>query len=139
LQSENVSTRNLDYVGIGVSLACAIHCIATPLVIAFLPVFAHSIPGSEKVHRVIALAVISVGAIAFRSGLKRHRRPIVLLPLITGMAIIVGAVFFGDSLTHVWETGITMCGSFFVIVAHTMNHSFCRDCKDCVPVPTSED
>jgi MerC mercury resistance protein len=139
LQSENVSTGKLDYLGIGVSLACAIHCIATPLVIAFLPVFAHSIPGSEKVHRVIALAVISVGAIAFRSGLKRHRRPIVLLPMAVGMAIIVGAVLFGDSLTHIWETGITMCGSFFVIVAHTINHSFCRDCKVCIPARPSED
>jgi hypothetical protein len=139
LQSENVSTGKLDYLGIGVSLACAVHCIATPLAIAFLPVFAHAIPGSEKVHRVIALAVLSVGAIAFRSGLKRHRRPIILLPMAVGMAIIVGAAFFGDSLTHIWETGITMCGSFFVIVAHTMNHSFCRDCKVCVPARPSED
>jgi hypothetical protein len=86
----------------------------------------------------MALAVVSVGAIAFRSGLKRHGRRIVLLPMVTGMAIIVGAVYFGDSLSHLWETGITLCGSIFVIVAHTMNHSFCRDCTICVPGPASD-
>jgi hypothetical protein len=123
-----------DYFGMAVSAACVVHCLLTPLAVALFPAFAHAIPASESIHRSLVIVVISIGVLAFRSGYKRHRRRIVLLPMAIGMGTMVAAVLLGDSLSHLAETLVTLIGSVFVIRAHWMNHSFCRDCSRCVPV-----
>jgi hypothetical protein len=133
MNSRDRSTVRADYIGIAVSAACAVHCLLVPLIVAFSPVLAHFIPASEKVHRTLAFAVIGAGLLAFRSGYRRHRQRRVLVFMGIGIAAIVAASLLGEHLPHAAETLITLFGSAFVIRAHWMNHSFCRDCRNCVP------
>jgi len=138
LTSKEIVRSRTDYVGISISTACVIHCLFTPLVVALFPVLAHSAPASESVHRILALGVAGVGALASRFGFKRHRRRIMLLPMVTGIGVIVSAACLGDALSHATEVLLTLAGSCCMVTAHWINHTFCSDCEHCTTLPRRE-
>jgi MerC mercury resistance protein len=123
---------NWDAIGVGASTLCAIHCLLLPIALSFAPTLAHFVPGTEVVHRTLAYLLAAVGLIAFWNGYKVHRRRVVLFLLAIGiLAITVGA--YADSLlpNHTWEVLITVAGSLFLIVAHSLNRTLCRSCRVC--------
>ena len=75
---------NWDALGIGASLACAIHCALLPLFLSSLPLFGMNIidnPGFEV--GMIALAFV-VGSYSFYHGFKKHHhslRPFLIFSL----------------------------------------------------------
>ena len=118
-----------DFLGIGLSVLCMIHCLALPFVIAFAPAILHGLPGDDVTHRSLAVAIGFVGLLAFRSGYKVHRRRWVLATFILGLVLVSTAALLGDAvLTGVGETSITVSGGILLVTAHFMNHSFCRSC-----------
>jgi len=128
----SLSKINWDAIGMSASTLCVIHCVLLPFVLAFAPTLAHFVPGNEVVHRILAYLLAAVGLIAFWNGYKVHRRRVVLLLLAIGiLAITVGA--YADSLlpNHTWEVLITVAGSLFLIVAHSLNRTLCRSCRVC--------
>ncbi len=130
--NEKVATSTMDRLGVVASVGCAIHCMAMPLVVSLSAVYAHLLPTEEHTHRVLAVVVSCVGAIALGRGYKRHRRFSPLLLMAAGLCFIVGGAVFGDRLpTHLAEVAVTMAGSCCMIAAHRKNHTFCRDCERC--------
>jgi len=128
----SLSKVNWDVIGMSASTLCVIHCVLLPFVLAFAPTLAHFVPGTEVVHRTLAYLLAAVGLIAFWAGYKVHRRRVVLLLLAIGiLAITVGA--YADSLlpNHTREVLITVAGSLFLIVAHSLNRTLCRSCRVC--------
>ncbi len=69
-----------DFIGIGLSLLCLIHCLALPVLIAFAPAILRNLPGDDVIHRSLAVAIGFVGFLAFRSGYKIHPGAGCLLP-----------------------------------------------------------
>lgn len=118
-----------DSLGIWASSLCVVHCLLTPLLISFSAVFAHFLPSEEKTHRVLAIVVTALGASALITGYRSHRRPHVLVLMVIGLACIFAGAFWGDALPAHWmEVLITFTGSGFMIAAHRLNHTFCRNC-----------
>jgi peptidoglycan/LPS O-acetylase OafA/YrhL len=118
-----------DFVGIGLSALCLIHCLAVPVLIAFAPAILREMPGDDVTHRSLAVAIGAVGFLAFRSGYKVHRRRWVLTPFITGLLLVSIAAALGDEvLTAYGEAAVTVCGGLLLVTAHLVNHSFCRSC-----------
>jgi hypothetical protein len=108
-----------------------IHCLVTPFLLSFSAVSAHFLPSEEKTHRTLAVAIAALGAIALVRGFRRHRSLRVLALMALGLLFIFGGAYWGDRLpSHAAEVLVTMIGSGFMISAHRMNHTFCRDC-DC--------
>jgi hypothetical protein len=66
-----------DYVGVGLSILCAIHCAVTPLLLAALPTWGLSWLADEGVHQWLAGGALAIGGLAFWPGYRRHRRLIV--------------------------------------------------------------
>ncbi len=121
----------VDRIGIWTSTACVIHCLVTPFLLSFSAVSAHFLPSEEKTHRTLAVAIAALGAIALVRGFRRHRSLRVLALMALGLLFIFGGAYWGDRLpSHAAEVLVTMIGSGFMISAHRMNHTFCRDC-DC--------
>ena len=119
-----------DRLGVGASVLCVLHCLMTPVLLSFSAVFAHLLPGEEVTHRVLALTVASLGCFALLLGFRRHRRSRILWLMITGLACIFAAAWFGDSFPAHWhEVALTFVGSAFMIAAHRLNHTFCRNCE----------
>ncbi len=122
-----------DRIGMGASSLCVVHCLLTPLLLSSSIVFAHFLPSEERIHRSLALFVAGIGALALRKGFHTHRRSRVLLLMAVGLMFIFAGAGWGDSLPHHWmEVLITSVGSAFMISAHWMNHTFCREQCACV-------
>ena len=118
-----------DRVGVWASALCVVHCLLTPVLLSISTVFVHFLPSEERVHRSLAVLIASVGAIALVRGFRAHRRARVVYLMAGGLGCIFFAAFFGDRLPGHWaEVGVTMVGSFLMISAHRLNHTFCRDC-----------
>ena len=113
--------------------------IVTPILISVSAVFAHLIPGEEKTHRTLAVGVAALGAIALVKGFRTHGRRRILGLMALGLGFIFAGAFYGDRLpSHGYEVAVTMTGSALMIWAHRMNHTFCTDCRRCVPEDASE-
>ena len=118
-----------DFVGIGLSLLCLVHCLAFPVLIAFAPAILRGLPGDEITHRSLAVLVALAGLFAFRSGYKVHHIRWVLAVFVTGLALVSIAAVLGDAaLSARGEMVITVCGGLLLVTAHLFNHSFCRSC-----------
>ncbi len=114
----------------GASLLCVLHCMLTPVLLSFSAAFAHFLPGEEVTHRVLAVAIACLGCLALILGFRKHRRSRILWLMATGLVCIFAAAWFGDSFPAHWnEVALTFVGSGFMIGAHRLNHTFCRDCE----------
>ena len=119
----------VDQLGIWTSTLCFIHCLVTPIVLSVSAVSAHFLPSEERTHRTLAVVIASLGALALVRGYRSHRSLRVLLIMIAGLSCIFAGAFLGDRLPSHWaEVLITLIGSGFMIAAHRMNHTFCRNC-----------
>jgi hypothetical protein len=111
------------------SLACVVHCIATPILFSVFAVAAQIVPTEQHTHRLLAVPVCLLGLFAMRSGFKRHQRLAPALLMIVGLSLIVATAWWGDKIPSHWaEVGITITGSAFMIAAHRMNHKLCKAC-----------
>jgi hypothetical protein len=111
------SRRSTDLVGIGLTTACAIHCLATPL-IALLPV--GSIFASHTAEWVLpGVAVLLALAVLHADYRKVHRR------VAPGALLAVAAVLLtaGHALDEVAAlgTGIALAGSVCLALAILVN------------------
>ncbi len=131
-QIRELYAEHLDRVGIVTSGLCFVHCIATPVVLSLSAVSSHFLPSEEHTHRVLAVFVTIVGALAIGSGYRTHRSKRVLAAVLLGLLLICSGAYFGDLLpSHASEVAVTLAGSCCMIFAHRMNHTFCRNCKKC--------
>ncbi|HEX4582325.1 MAG TPA: MerC domain-containing protein [Acidobacteriaceae bacterium] len=122
---------NPDRLGVFASLLCFFHCLLTPVLITMPAVFAHSLPSEERTHRFLAVVVASLGALALIRGFRTHGRKRIIGYMVAGLLCILLGAWFGDRLpSHRAEVMVTCLGSILMIVAHRLNHTFCRNC-DC--------
>ena len=113
---------NWDALGIGASLACAIHCALLPLFLSSLPLF-----GVNIIHNIgfeVGMIVLAfcVGSYSLYHGFKKHHHSFTpLLLFIIGFIFLVVKQFF----IHV-ETWLLIPAVFFIITAHLINYRSCR-------------
>ena len=121
MNSPSVATASvrspLDIVGIVLSVLFVIHCLALPLVATGALAWA----ASESVHLGLTLALAAVVLLVALPGYRRHRRALVPGVLIAGVALLIGAVLFGEAVGELGETGLTVIGSATLIVGHLLN------------------
>lgn len=132
----NVSLRDsifsADNLGIWASALCVVHCVVTPVLVSMSVLLARLIPGEERTHRTLAVGIAALGAIALVRGFRTHGRRLVLGLMALGLGFIFAGAFLAAWLpSHKYEVAVTMTGSVLMIWAHRMNHTFCRDCKQC--------
>lgn len=125
-------TDAVDRLGVVASAVCFVHCLLMPVVLSLLAVYAHLLPSEEHTHRVLAVIVTGLGAVAVVSGYRRHKRLSVLVFMALGVALVSTGALWGDRFpTHWAEVAVTLLGSRCLIVAHRRNHTFCRSCNQC--------
>jgi hypothetical protein len=114
---ENGLRRRADQFGIGLAGLCAVHCVATVLIVSGLGIGGHFLLAHE-IHEVgLGLAVI-VAAIALGAGATLHRRKAPLLIAALGLAIMAFALLLGHGAQ---EALLTIIGVAIVSIAHLMN------------------
>jgi drug/metabolite transporter (DMT)-like permease len=107
----------LDRVGLTLSCLCAVHCVATVVVVAMLGV-GGSFLLDPAIHRVgLALAML-IAAVAIGLGALRHRQPGPLLVALTGLSFMGGAL----AVPHGTEEALlTIIGVILLAAGHVLN------------------
>jgi hypothetical protein len=113
---------NWDALGIGASLACAIHCALLPLFMASLPVFGANIIHNMAFEAGMIILSLLIGCYALYHGYKKHHhRFLPLILFIVGFTFLVLKQFF--ITYHIW---LLIPAVIFIVTAHFLNYKFCR-------------
>ena len=116
---------NLDVIGIGASLLCAIHCALLPVLITLLPLLGFQLLENEKLEYGLMACTLLTGCLAlFRGYRYRHRQ---LLPLLLFLAGFAGLLLGHYAMPPVWQQPVVItAGALLIIIAHIWNLHKCR-------------
>jgi hypothetical protein len=113
---------NWDALGVGTSIACAIHCAVLPFFLTSLPVFGANIIHNPLFELGMILLALAIGSYSLYHGFKKHHHN--LLPLMlffTGFIFLVLKQFFVN-----YETWLLIPAVLFIVTAHFFNFRFCQ-------------
>lgn len=124
IKIENVT----DKLAISLSIACAIHCLAMPLVLLLLPSFTALALNNEALHLWMILIVLPTSVYAIFMGCKQHKRYRLIFIGFCGLALLVLAILLGNEF---WEKILTLLGSLIIAGGHYWNYRLCQQHKLC--------
>ena len=84
-----------DWLGVGASVLCAIHCAAMPFVVGFLPLLGLSFLADPSFHQWMVAICLALALLAFVPGWRRHHRLAPAIIGMTGLGLITFAAFAG--------------------------------------------
>ncbi len=118
---------SIDKAAIGISFACAVHCLLLPVALVFLPTLTVGALGDERFHQWMLMAVLPTSLIALTMGCRRHRNMSVLAMALPGLVILTLAAILGhDTLGESGEKIATLLGAALIALGHIRNHTLCR-------------
>jgi hypothetical protein len=120
MDSADIRIRRWDAIGVVVSAACILHCIAVPLLLGLLPALGLGFLAKDGFHQILAVVVLLVAAVAFVPGYRLHKKNGVLVFGLSGVVLLGGAAFYPDLPTGV-EAIITSSGGALLVTAHILN------------------
>ncbi|MEA2163462.1 MAG: hypothetical protein QOK37_1589 [Thermoanaerobaculia bacterium] len=114
------SQTRIDRAGAAVSILCAIHCLATPLILVSLPAAAKH---SETAETWIAGISLLIGLSAIRASFRRNGALLPRIGIGAGLAAIIGSrlLLHGPA-----ETVLVFTGAGSLVTAHLFNCGECR-------------
>ena len=121
-----------DQAAMTLSIACLVHCFFAPSVLILGSGYLAVNLGDELVHKFIVLIAVPVSILALYLGYKNHKVSTFIPSAALGLALLIFAVTFGESLWgELGEKGLTLVGSFLVAYSHFRNYQVCKaiDCN----------
>lgn len=113
---------NWDVLGIGASLACAIHCALLPLFFSSLPLFGLNIIHNTAFEVGMIALALAIGTHSLWHGYRRHHHSLLPLTLFfSGFVFLVLKQFF----IH-YENWLLIPAVTLIIIAHFINYRSCR-------------
>jgi hypothetical protein len=124
-----IKTKNVtDKLAITLSIACAIHCLALPLILLLLPSFVVLQLNNEAFHTWMVIIVLPTSVYALFMGCKQHKRYRLLFIGFLGLMLLVFAVWLGNEY---WEKVLTLVGSMVIAGGHYWNYRLCQQHSFC--------
>lgn len=110
----------LDRWAIGLSALCLVHCLAIPVTLLVLPLFAHDLISHQSaIHWILLVLALPLSAFALARGYRRHR----YLPVIIAGVVGIGTMFVG--VAHLAginaELPLSILGALCLVYAHVQN------------------
>lgn len=116
-----------DIIGIGASLACAIHCVLLPIIFTTLPFFGIEILENPYLEAITLLVSMLAGGWAIWRGYSRlHHKLSLLVCFLAGLFLLIAGNFCSSLLL---ETGFKITGAALIITAHIRNWRSCNNCS----------
>ena len=113
---------NWDALGIGASLACAIHCALLPLFLSSFPLFGINIIDNIGFEVGMIVLAFCIGAWSFYHGYKKHHHSLVpFLIFLGGFTLLVLKQVF-----HQHQVWLLVPAVLLIITAHVSNYRSCR-------------
>lgn len=117
-----------DFIAIGLSAACLVHCLVLPMAVVAVP-FSHGWLGHDEaaVHWLLFGIGLVVTGWALAAGFRRHGAAVILLIGASGLLVmLLGATHLFDRSL---EATLTVAGAVIVAVAHVLNLKLCASCS----------
>lgn len=89
----------LDTLAIGASLVCAVHCLATPVLLVALPVVATTVWVDAHFHLWMLGLVLPTSMLAVFLGCRKHRDKVVVGLCVAGLAVLASMAVY-ESAAH---------------------------------------
>lgn len=121
--NQDKTVRIWDYIGMGLSLLCLVHCLAIPIIIGMLPVVAGHLLDHESFHLVLITVVLPVAGLALLPGYFRTRRQSALRFGFVGLVFLGTGALLGHEFGEVTETALSVIGAACLFRAHWINHA----------------
>jgi hypothetical protein len=115
-----------DRFSMGLSLACAAHCLLTPVLLTIVPSVAALGLENEAFHLWMVIVVIPMSIFALTLGCKKHKRYQVLISGVFGICLLISALIINDFVGESGEKILTTAGAAFVAIGHWFNFRLCR-------------
>ena len=122
---------NLEFVdttGACLSVACAIHCLSMPLLIAVLPLIGLGFLANERAEMYLILGAIGLAVGSLAWGVRHHRSWRALLILIVALAFITTS---RTAVEGTFEMVFYSIGGILLASAHLVNRHLCKTCPAC--------
>jgi len=117
MASKPISTGRLDRIAMGLSGLCAVHCVATAVLLGLLA-SAGGLLGKPIIHEVgLSLAMV-LGAIALGRGIREHGFVLPSLVGVLGLAIMAYAMTLHETGL---EPAFTILGVSVLALGHRLN------------------
>ncbi|MFT3845924.1 MAG: MerC domain-containing protein [Lacibacter sp.] len=119
---------NWEALGIGASIACAIHCAVVPLFISTLPLFGVNLVHNMAIEIILLGSAFLIGFGTLRGGYKKHSRNLPILYFTLGMVLFAAnqfIIFPYSSFVFV------IPAAALVVAAHIFNHRYIREAGAC--------
>lgn len=108
--------------GIGASLACAIHCALLPLFLSSLPLFGINIIHNTTFEVGMIVLALAIGSYSLYHGYRKHHHSLVPLALFfAGIIFLTLKQFFAE-----YETWLLIPAVVLIISGHLLNYRSCR-------------
>ena len=132
MMNQLFTTETGDKAAIGLSFACALHCLAVPLFLAIFPSSTLSGLGDERIHLGLLALIIPISVFSLTLGCRVHRNLTVVAVGVTGICILCfSALLAHDMGGESLETAGTLLGSSIVALSHALNFKSCRAAHAC--------
>ena len=117
----------MDQAALAGSLACMVHCLVLPLIVAALPALSSLLAVPEAFHLWMIALAVPAAAFALVAGRARHGTAWPLWLGTTGcVLLLLGGVAVDEDR---WETVVTVVGSLALAWAHIANWRLRRVCR----------
>jgi cytochrome c biogenesis factor len=117
-----LSRQFFDQIAIALSALCIVHCLVVPIVVAVLPIAVVSLGGTGHFHALMLWLVLPTSVLGIGLGLRVHRRSLIALLAVCGLAALVAAALWGHaSWSTTLETLVSVVGSLVLATAHWLN------------------
>ena len=132
MMNQMFTTEAGDKAAIGLSFACALHCMAVPLFLALFPSGALSGLADERIHLGLLVLIIPISVFSLTLGCRLHRNLTVVALGVAGICILsFSALLAHDMGGESLETAGTVLGSGIVALSHALNFKSCRVAHAC--------
>ena len=125
--NSNATLSTVDRVGATVSFACAIHCIAMPLLLSVLPLVGLGILATETFERCMLASALVFAITSSCWGMRVHRSW-KIAPMFCVAIVLMGVSRICAGAVHGVVLGL---GGVLLSLSHLLNHRLCRTCVSC--------
>ena len=118
---------NWDALGIGASLACAIHCALLPLFLQSLPIFGFNIIDNVFFEMVMIILAAAIGLYSLYHGWRKHHHKIAPVLLFAAGMILL----FSKQVWHEYQVWFLVPAVTLIVMAHYRNFRLIRKTAAC--------
>ncbi len=121
-----------DKFAISLSLACAIHCLVTPILLIALPSLTVLGLDDEAFHKAMVIIVVPTSVLSLFIGCKKHKHYQLYFYSFTGLALLILALFLHDTFMGEYGEKIaTLIGAGLIAYSHYRNFRLCNVHENC--------